>query len=995
MSGVYTIAADLPFADCLAAGVLENYARIDDPLVLGRVTILLPTRRGCRAVQEAFLRRSEGRALLLPRLIPLGDIDEGETGSVGFPDPTDEPSPISAVRRELLLARLIEAHVKAARGAGAFAYEDISIDQAVRLASALAHLLDQVQTEQLSFDGLRDLVPSEYAEHWQVTLQFLTVLTDHWPAILADTGQVDPVAHRNARLHRLAARWRSDPPAAPVIAAGSTGSVPATAGLLQVVAQLEQGAVVLPALDRDLDDESWGVVGSAHPQYQLAQLLARLDLSRDRIADWPLPRDWAQTLTRRPDRLQLLREIMRPADTTGDPKQLTSIPAQAWDSIERIDCATDQEEAGVIALIMRGVLAAGSGDLTCALVTPDRQLARRVAAELSRWQIEIDDSAGTPLADTPPGLFLRLVARAFAERFAPIPLLAMLKHPLAQGGEPPGDLRARVRRLERTVLRGPRPAPGFDGLIEALRALPKDTDELVTWAEDWRAAAQPMQELMAGESQALGDLLAAHLTFAERLAGDARGQTRLWADEAGEAAATLVAETREAAGAAPPVAPHRYPALLDALMAGQVVRPRYGKHPRLTILGPLEARLQQYDVMILGGLNEGTWPPEADADPWMSRQMRHAFGLTPPDRRIGQSAHDFSIAFGAGQVYLTRAQRVDGTPTVTSRWLTRLDNVRRIVAPDADAAQSRWPRWWQRIDHGSPTFTPQERPPAPRPPVAARPRQMSVTQVERWLRDPYEIYARRILGVKMLDPIDAEPGAAEYGQMVHKVLDRFVRRFPTGPLPADAVAHLHRIGEEVLAPLKARPGVWAFWWPRFQRIAHWFVETETAQRREIRESFTEIRGELALRGPAGSFLLSAIADRIDRLSAGGTAIIDYKTGAVPKKGEIEAGLAPQLLLEAAIVRGAGFDALGAAEVDALLYWRLRGGDPAGEIIAVEGTPGALADSALQGLEKLIAAFDDDRTAYVCRPRPDIAPRFSDYIHLARVPGWASAAEDAV
>ena len=996
MSGVYNIVADLPFADCLAAGILEQHARDEDPLALGRIVVLLPTRRGCRSLREAFLRRTNGRPLLLPRLVPLGDIDEGELGVFALDgDPAAIP-PIGAVQRNLLLAGLIEAHVSATRGAGAFEYEDISIDQAVRLATALASLLDQVQTEQLSFGGLRQLVPDEYAEHWQLTLRFLTILTEHWPAILAETGHVDPVVYRNARLDRLTQIWRAAPPSTPVIAAGSTGSTPATAALLETVATMPRGAVILPALDQDLDEESWGRLTPAHPQFQLSQLLRRLEVTRDEVEEWPVRSTWGRSLVRRPYQPQLLREVMRPAETTGDPAQLTEIPAAAWNSLERVDCATEQEEAGVIALIMRGVLAAGSGNLTCALVTPDRQLARRVAAELARWRIEIDDSAGTPLANTPPGTFLRLIARAFADRFAPVPLLAMLKHPLAQGGLAPGVFRAQVRRLERAVLRGPRPGPGFAGLIKALRESPGATPETIEWAAAWAVAVADMERLMAADTQPLTRLLEAHLAFAECLAAGPNGDggTALWRGDAGEGVAVFLAEIIEAAATVPRVATDRYPALLEALMAGRAVRPRYGQHPRLAILGPLEVRLQQYDVMILGGLNEGTWPPEQETDPWMSRQMRSSFGLSPTDRRIGQSAHDFSVAFCAAQVYLTRARRVDGTPTVASRWLMRLDNIRRAGGGDEAAADSSWPNWWQRIDHGSAVPAPQERPPAPRPPVAARPRKLSVTQVERWLRDPYEIYAKHVLRLRLLDPIDAEPGAAEYGQMVHAVLDCFIQTFPSGDLPADALAQLLAIGEDVLSPLRVRPGVWAFWWPRFQRIAQWFVETEQVYRRDVESSVTEIRGELTLDGPGGPFVLSAVADRIDRLAGGRAAIIDYKTGGVPRPVEIEAGLAPQLPLEAGIVRHGGFEGLGAMSVAALAYWRLRGGVPGGQIIPVDGEPDNLSDQALAGLRRLIDAFDDESTAYVCRPRPDIAPRFSDYIHLARVPGWASMSDDA-
>jgi len=465
------------------------------------------------------------------------------------------------------------------------------------------------------------------------------------------------------------------------------------------------------------------------------------------------------------------------------------------------------------------------------------------------------------------------------------------------------------------------------------------------------------------------------------------GAERLWAREAGEAAAGFIADLREAAGGAPVFGGERYPALLNSLMAGQVVRPRYGNHPRLAILGPLEARLQHADLVVLAGLNEGTWPAEVDPGPWLSRPMRARFGLPAPERRIGLAAHDFAQAFSASQVFLTRATRVGGTPSVPSRWLLRIDAL--LAALDLPAIQEEpwWRDWAAAIDRPA-EVRPAPRP-APRPPVAARPRRLSVTQVETWMRDPYALYARKVLALKRLDPIDADPAAADRGTLIHKALERFLKAYPEA-LPDDPAAALLAEGEAVFEAFGARPGVWAFWWPRFRRIARWFAEAEQARRGGIARAWAEARGSLELAGPAGPFVLSAKADRIDLGRDGAIAILDYKTGGLPGQKEIELGFAPQLPLEAAIAAKGGFGPdVPAAMPASLEFWRLTGGEPPGEAKTVKGDPGELAAQALAGLSRLVALFDEVATPYAALPRLDRAPRYNDYMHLARVKEWSA------
>src|SRR3954468_22569503 len=675
---VYTIPPDRPFLATLARGLLAMAE--GDPLRLARMTVLLPTRRAARSLREAFLRLTgeggtPGGTLLLPRMRPIGDLDADEIalGLDGIDDPTLAiPPAIPELRRRLLLTRLVLGWSRA-KGE-----HPLLPGQAAALAGALARLLDQVATEGASFARLRELAPADLAEHWETVLDFLGILPGAWPAILAEEGALDPAERRNRLLRRQAELWRRDPPAAPVIAAGLTGGIPALTDLLSAIAWVEQGTVILAGLDRDCSPADWATIAEdpTHPQYLLADLLGALQIPAEAVRDWPAAGAVPPSECER--RLRLVAEAMRPAVLTDAWRELPPEPPLAIAGLTRYDCISPQHEAATIALLLRRSLETPAA--TPALVPPDRDLAPRVAAERRRWGIGIDDSAGTPLNRTPPGAFLRLVLDLAESALAPVPLLAALKHPLAAGGMARAAFRDRGRQLE-DALRGPRPAPGFTGLKTALA---KSKPVLRDFVRRLEYCLGDLAELIAAGSARLPDIVAAHILAAERLAAsdEESGPSRLWADTAGEAAAHFCHELLQAGADFPAVPGRTYPALFEALAAGTVVRPSFGRHPRLSIWGLVEARLQQADLVVLGGLNEGTWPGPAAHDPWMSRQMRQEFGIAVPERAIGIAAHDFAQATGAPEVALTRATRREGVPTVPSRWLLRLDAVLRAVGLD-------------------------------------------------------------------------------------------------------------------------------------------------------------------------------------------------------------------------------------------------------------------------------------------------------------------------
>lgn len=986
LKGLYTIPAGAPFADFLARGLVQELGATHDPLSLASVTLYLPTRRAVRTVTEAFARNMGGAALL-PQIRALGDVDEEDLIFDPATDDFDLLPSIEPLRRRLLLATLVQRWAERRRESRP------GLVQSSALARQLARFLDEIETSNADLARLNDLVPPSLAEHWADVRDFLFFLAEAWPSILDAENAIDPAVRRNLAMARLTLNYRELAPTSLVVAAGTTGSIPATAELLSVIAQLPKGAVVLPGLDRDLDAASWDALTPVHAQFGMKQLLARIGGERSDVRDWP-----GSGAARGP-RAALLREALRPAPTTDAWRALADCGASeietGLDGISLVTAAHPAEEALAIALMLREAI--DVPDRSAALVTPDRNLARRVAAELRRWNIVIDDSAGVPLANTPPAVFLSLLGEAAADFFSPVALLALLKHPLAAASAQPGEFRRSVRALDRFVLRGPRPDPGLAGIAKAIANSRADADEsgrvaLLAELASWFGALTNMLEELASamnmRAMSLPKLVELLQTAGERLAttDTEEGNDRLWRGEAGNAAAELIEQLKRAGADLIDIEPRAFPTLFRNLAEERAVRPAHGRHPRLAILGPLEARLQHFDLIVLGGLNEGTWPAAAQADPWLSRPMREALGLESPERAVGLSAHDFATLAAHPQLRLTRSAKVDGTPTVASRWVQRLEQLTRGLKlnPRLKTAQ---PFSVYAMHLATPDCAAESAPrPEPRPPVSRRPRALSVTQIETWLRDPYAIYARHVLRLKPIDPLDAEIGPMDRGSAMHEILERFIRE-SNEKFPSNAAARLIGISEEIFAAHGVPQSTLALWRPRFARAAAWFVQHEHSRRERIAHSFLEVSGRIAIDAPGGTFMLTARADRLDELRSGGAVIIDYKTGKPPTDSQVGA-FASQLPLEGAILERGGFQGVEALAPVELVYLRFSGGDPPGDSHVVKGDPRQIVANTYYNLVRLISEFDREETAYPSRVAPFSKTHAGDYDHLARVREWS-------
>jgi ATP-dependent helicase/nuclease subunit B len=975
----HTIPAYRPFAEDLACGLFDALSP-GGPEALSQAIVLTPTRRGARALADAFVAAAEGRAVLPPQMRPLGDLDEGEPPFEPGDLALDLEAAIDPLRRRFELTRLVADHW------GLLAGRELTAAAALEMADALGRFLDSLQIEELTLEaGLEGLVEAEMAEHWQISRLFLEAALAAWPQRLQALGVIDVSERRVRLLRRLAERWTEAPPRGVIVAAGSTGTAPATRDLLIAIASAPQGCVVLPGLDQNLADKAWAKVDVQHPQGALKRLLDRAGVAKGDVAVWPASS--RADLTGR-WRLRLVNEALRPAEETADwLRVITELRkeaaregvdpiAEGLRGLSAISAHTEEEAATAAALLLREALE--TPERTAALVTPDQGLARRVSAKLARWGVIPDSSAGDSLAGSPCGILAGIVARAAVDPLDPVTLLGLAKHPFARLGD--------SGELERAALRGPRARTWAElkaRLAKAPQALPlAERLEAIVTGLAWPADADAVTDAARRVTQAM-----------EALADDGTGGTGdLWAGHGGEAMARLLSGLIQDAGDLPPATERGFADLLDRLMSGETVRSGGATHPRLRILGAIEARLVRADRLVVAGLEEGVWPAAAPLDPFLSRPIRETLGLPSPEQRIGLAAHDFAQAACAPEVILLHTERREGAPSVKSRWLWRLETLARgAELKIADRPQVL--DWARRLDTPD-SYSPAKRP-APRPPVADRPRELAVTRIETLTRDPYAVWARDILRLYPLDRPDEAADARARGTAIHAAFERFAETYPAD-LPPDAAGTFANLYLEELEKAGLPHEAMAREAALAAEAAEWVANLER-ERRDGRTIHVELKGERTIGAPAGPFKVTARADRIEATAEGYGHILDYKTGKAPSKKEVATGFSPQLTLTAAILQAGGFPDLGPLQPGDLTYLEITGRRPAGKVEtrALAGDESAeAAGKALAGLAALVERFDDPAQPYLSRVAPQfVKARVSDYDHLARVFEWSTSGEE--
>ncbi len=1012
---VFTMPPGEPFLKRLAEGLCAAIAGQGD-FALSDAMILAPTLRAARSLTAAFLAlQKDNAAILLPRIRAIGDIDADEPpfepGSIAL----DAPPAISAERRLFDLAALVHERLKISGQGG-------GIGAALAEAQALASLIDEAQTARKSDDAPIDFRRADedftthlegQPEHVQKAKAFLDIVMAHWPAHLAALGVSDPAERRSFVLRRLAQNWRQNPPDHIVIAAGSTGSVPATAQLLKVIAGLPKGAVILPGLDVQLFDSAWEEARTTpgHAQYGMAQLLAQIGIERSAVRLWPAARESRPAQRRR----RLINEALLPANSTaGWLERLEDLSAReklkpvnlarkALDGLALVEAQSEEEEALVLALAVRQTLQ--EPQKTAIVITPDRSLAQRVSSALRRWGIEIDDSAGQPLTETPVGVFLDLIAQGAQGDIDPVVIAALISNPLFGLGDE--DLR---QKFDALVLREPRHHARFDDICAYINQLERLDDQTRAALVDFtRALGDALAPLRALSTAPIKDFARAHVQAAETLATSAEksGAARLWGGPAGESAAGLMRALLSEADSLGPLDGQTYWRSFTALGRLRPVRPRGVKSVRARILGPLEARMISADLVALGGLNENTWPAPAQGDPFLPRQLRLDLGLPDPERRLGLAAHDFAEHACKPAVLLTRARQSGGEPTVASRWIWRLKTlVRGACETDAEADDIFAPAtpfldYARTLDSVAPQECTPALPPAPKPPLNTRPRSLSVTNIDKLVRNPYAIYSKYILRILPLDPLGGTPGPTERGSAIHMALEHFIKDAPDLDAP-ETPQVLRRHLDDALKECGFAPYDIPVQSAGLASAVNWIIANERQRRDEGWAPVgLEIAGEASIITAYRPFTVYARADRIDQ-GPQGFAILDYKTGTGPTAKEVSAGFAPQLPLEGFILRAGGFTAGGktlAGPLHSLAHVRLFGGKRKGAFDTLEKKSARqtiaaddLVDRAQDQLGRLINWFDDPTHPYSCQPQAKYTDDYSDYDLLARRPEWSATPE---
>lgn len=1044
---VLTIAAGTPFlktlAETLCDGTLTSGYQYDpaDPLSLAKVTIYVPTRRSARVLRSEFVDLLGGRSAILPLIRPLGETDD-DSGffEIENPEIMDLAPPISGTGRLIELARLILAWRNSLPDAIRAIHSDsplvapASPADAIWLARALGEVIDAMDTEEKEWEALQHLDTGDHAQWWQLTADFLKIASIFWPARLAELNRTSAGRHRNGILRAEANRLANLRDTGPIIVAGSTGSIPAAADLIASVASLPQGVVVLPGLDLSMPEEQWEAIAEdptdpssrTHSQYGLYMLLQKLGIMRDDVVQiGAVDSDLEK-------RAAVFSAALAPAKSTSDwnrwrEEKQPGFFDDAFAAATLIEAANEREEATAIAVALRLALEApGAGRSSqAALITPDRGLARRVATELQRFGIEADDSAGTPLSATPQAGLTQLALEAILRPGDPVPVISLLKHPLSRFGLSEEAFTTASKALELIALRGGRVETeigNLEAVLDAQLVAQRDDRHPPAWRlalpEGSVEAARDLARRIAVSTEPLGAAFVRRdrsgRSFTDKLplsdwaertgrvieaicADENNDLAALWSGEAGDKLSGLFGELMESGEILDADGP-QWADIFAALVAGESIKPRSMRHPRIFIFGALEARLQSVDTVVIGGLNEGLWPGQTANNPFLSRNMKTAIGLEPPERRIGQLAHDFEMANGTRQIFYSRALRQGSTPAVASRWLQRLLALGGEDFADQLKKRGETYRHWASLMDASIDQEAAKRP-APKPPAELHPKSYSFSEVGRLRRDPYSIYARRILRLDPLHPFNRDPNAADRGTLYHAIIERYSREGHIPGTPASLEA-MQRILDESFDAQDLPLHVDVIWRPRFEAVARAFIDWEKERHPSIRRSFFEARAGQEI--PEAGIRLTGIADRIDIKTSGQADIIDYKTGLAPSVNQARALLDPQLALEAAALMRGAFREAGSHTPENLIYVRLRPGarffpDQVNNEHSNRSGKKApksaieLATESIDQLAKFVRSLRDGENGFASRLVPEEQQSYGgEYDHLARVSEWSTA-----
>lgn len=940
---LFYLSAEQDFLLELTKGISTRFADIE----LSKITILLPTRRACQKLTEILIEQNS--KLILPKILPMGDIEEDEILPSDFIDDFDLtiPQAFNPTDQLLLLSTL---------------FNKLSCVESIDVAQGLSKLLSRLHKDEIALSKLANISFGDVPEHVNTLIEYLHILSSKWPSLDKKHNKIDFIQRRNLQINKRVELWKQHPPTYPVIAAGSSGSVKSTSRLLKTLANLPNGYVVLRGIDPNDGLNDLQNIDCYHPLFYLESFIKEVG------ADISMLKNWSNTASDTV-RSKFLKEAMRSACTVDQWSALSPKQFQDLDNLTIIECQSQHEEAAVIALKLRETLLTNK---TIAVVSNDTDLLIKLRSLMEVWDIKLNDSHGILLTYTPQIAFLKLIIDVVHD-FSLLNLLALFKHQYFCLNRDRSELLEIVYRLEISYLRG---VCSFTSLEELIKLVKNNavSDMLCSFEK----IIKPLKT-----STNFSKTLHNHIIAAEQLSG----VQALWGDDAGSALSKALNEILTSSTNLQYQKSEDYWSILNKLLQNKKYYPYQDN--AIAILSSMESRLLHFDVVILAGLNEGSWPGNIAIDPWFNSNIAGDLGLVSEEHKIGLAAHDFYCLAHMSEVLLTRSNKIGGSPTTPSRWLIRLEALLKKVDKLKQVKQHKHKLqyWAEQL------FLPKEYrdyiPQMPKPPFEFRPKEFSVTQVEKLMRDPYGFYAAKILKLKPLDPIDKDPDQRDFGNFIHLVIDEFNKLF-SGLDPDQYLSTLLALAQHNIKHISARPIIQRIWLPRFTEIAKWLVEFETIRRKSpTNKIHSEIKGKFIFDTKYGPATISAKADRVES-DNGLVTIMDFKTGIVPTNIDILTGHSPQLTLEALIAEQGDFADLNTNQkliVKELVYAQLASGSKLGNLSIVKHDISKLIEAAKRGIKQLAEIYLDENTAYIICPSHKHRPNYNEYEHLERIDEW--------
>ena len=969
------------FLDSLAKGLVAKF-RTSGPVDLRNAVIILPTEEARSNLLRNLIIRAESEAIVLPRTYTISENlpcqrphKRGDLDCILPSNMLPNRLPIPLVSRELLLGRLIFQWRKAHDHTNS-----LSLSQCLKVAPTLGSLFDELQAFNINYLALGKSSTLDDAAHWASIDKFLKIIIEQWPRILVEQSWEDPIKYDQLITKLVIQYWEKEPPKYDVIAAGFTGKLPHVVNLLSSIVSLPRGHVVVPSLDRSLGKKIWENLPTDHPQSTIKCLLDGLKFGDKPVPEWPDQGGHSNPTLSNISRLPLVPSILNegdmPNDSITDKKRITDLTLITSQNV--------YSESQTIALIVKEFLTHNQGDVS--VIAEDQILVKQVALQLRKWNLDL--CYCTPrMPDASGGAtFLQLVAEMICSDVSPVSLLSALKHPMCKGHTSKTLFNNLLNQLELKSLRGIRPEPGFSGILASL-ALSPSNQKIIAWLRELDRASHQFSELVKNRRVSLRNLLRAHLDFSTWLCQPETINSALpWDTDSDHNLYQNLNALCSTLKNSFTVNGTEYSDIFKTLVNKIPDESTLVHNARIYTYSAEQTLFSSSSLHILAGMNEGTWPSISPASRWLSPQMREALGLPGKEAEKADSALQLCQAFTAPKVVLTRSKLINGVQTMPSYHFAQIERAaKKADLPHTIDQSSYWNELGQHLEQET-INVPKIQRPAPIPPVSARPRTLSATQIELWMQDPYSIFVSTILKIRALRPLDAKVGPPDYGRIVHEALEKFTRTYPKD-MPQDAFQKLLGFGQDSFRKIRVPSESYAFWWPRFERLAQYFVDQECEGRRHISRAYTEISGAITVNLASGQFTLTTRADRINMRTDGKVDIIDYKTGMIPTASQIMDGRKPQLLLEALIALDHGFHEINTRKINSISSIQLSGAAIAGTHQSIEQDIQIKANELLSRVTMLIKAFDDENTPYYFVPHKDFSPQHNEFEHLARMKEW--------